>query len=316
MCIYEPATEERFDEQSYLRANPDVVKAIADGSAVTGLLHFQMYGQKEGRQQYNIDLPQAKRDKQERIRALFKEGLSYQKLDGMSDFLTEEVRRAWNIIDTDLVSGNGYDENVQSLIKRHINGLVLDVGSGLRTDYYRNVINYEIVPFASTDVLGVGEELPFKDNSIDAVISSAVLEHVKDPFRCAKEIIRVLKPGGELFCCVPFLQPYHGYPHHYYNMTHQGLRNLFEGPMVVDGIKVLDTTAPIWTLTWFLDIWVRGLSGAAKEQFLKMQVSDLLIPIDQHLDEPYVTQLPESTKLEIASACVLFAHKPREEEAI
>jgi hypothetical protein len=26
---------------------------------------------------------------------------------------------------------------------------------------------------------------------------------------------------------VPFLQPLHGYPHHYYNMTGEGLRNLF-----------------------------------------------------------------------------------------
>ena len=78
-------------------------------------------------------------------------------------------------------------------------------------------------------MIGVAEVLPFGDNAFDAVISVAVLEHVRDPFGAAQEIIRVLKPGGKLFCCVPFLQPFHGYPNHYYNMSHVGLANLFRG---------------------------------------------------------------------------------------
>lgn len=75
---------------------------------------------------------------------------------------------------------------------------------------------------------GVGEVLPFKNNSFDALISLAVLEHVKDPWRCVSEILRELKPGGEIICCVSFLQPFHGYPHYYYNMTAQGLKNIFD----------------------------------------------------------------------------------------
>jgi SAM-dependent methyltransferase len=63
------------------------------------------------------------------------------------------------------------------------------------------------------DVVGVGEELPFADEFLDTVISNAVLEHVKDPFRYEREMAHVLKPGGELFCAVPLLQPVHGYPH-------------------------------------------------------------------------------------------------------
>ena len=36
----------------------------------------------------------------------------------------------------------------------------------------------------------------FKDNSFDVVLSLAVLEHVKNPWIHANEMIRVLKPGG------------------------------------------------------------------------------------------------------------------------
>jgi SAM-dependent methyltransferase len=118
-------------------------------------------------------------------------------------------------------------------------GLLLDCGAGRRPTYYSNVVNYEIVDYDSTDVLGVGEYLPFKDDMFDAVISVAVLEHVCDPFRCATEISRVLKPGRRLICGVPFICPLHGYPHHYYNMTGQGLRALFE-----DKLEIEDHTVP------------------------------------------------------------------------
>ena len=93
-----------------------------------------------------------------------------------------------------------------------------------------NVVNYEIVDYDTTDVIGLGDTLPFNDCVFDAVISIAVLEHVRYPFACAAEIVRVLKRGGELECSVPFLQPLHGYPHHYYNMTSQGLRHFSTQP--------------------------------------------------------------------------------------
>ncbi len=307
--VIEQATDQNFNEETYRKANPDVAEAIKNGSIHSGHAHFLFYGKQEGRQQFNPLLAEAKRGKQTRIQRLLKEEIPHKKLDGMYDFLTDDIRKTWGIIDAYLVSSNGYDQYAKSIIERNADDMVLDAGAGYRADYYPNVINFEIEPYESTDVLGVGEELPFKDNSIDAVISSAVLEHVKDPFRCAKEITRVLKPGGELYCCVPFLQPYHGYPNHYYNMTHQGLSNLFQGPMVVDHIEVLDSTSPIWTLTWFLDSWIKGLPEANREEFLNMKVSDLLPPVEQHLTKPFVTELSQAAQFELASAFVLFAHK-------
>ncbi|MEO8672511.1 MAG: class I SAM-dependent methyltransferase [Tahibacter sp.] len=226
------------------------------------------------------------------------------------DFLSEELRASSNIVDTDAVSGNDYDGKVTSLVERHADGLVLDCGAGQRYTYFENVVNFEIVDFDTTDVRGVGERLPFADHSFDAVISMAVLEHVRDPFACAREICRVLKPRGELICCVPFLQPYHGYPHHYYNMTHQGLRALFEADLRVDAVEVLDSIGPIWALTWMLRSWSAGLSPATKADFLKMTVADLIKPAESFLGRPFVEELDMAKRLELASACVLSATKP------
>lgn len=49
---------------------------------------------------------------------------------------------------------------------------------------------------------GVGEFLPFPDNSFDLVLSNEVLEHVQDDRAVVCEIVRTLRPGGRLvvFC--------------------------------------------------------------------------------------------------------------------
>jgi len=52
-------------------------------------------------------------------------------------------------------------------------------------------------------------DLSFKDNMFDFILCNAVLEHVKDPFKCASEMYRVTKPGGEIWVEVPFVQAYH-----------------------------------------------------------------------------------------------------------
>jgi len=44
--------------------------------------------------------------------------------------------------------------------------------------------------------VGVGEDLPYKDGSFDAVVCVDVLEHVSDLTQVAAEIARVMRPGG------------------------------------------------------------------------------------------------------------------------
>jgi SAM-dependent methyltransferase len=50
-------------------------------------------------------------------------------------------------------------------------------------------------------------KLPFADGSFDVVICSEVLEHIKDNRTAVAELVRVLKPGGDLVVTVPRFLP-------------------------------------------------------------------------------------------------------------
>ncbi len=119
----------------------------------------------------------------------------------------------------------------------------------------------------------------------------------------------MLKPGGKLVCAVPFLQPLHGYPHHYYNMTGEGLRNLFAGHLAVDHQYVPASLLPIWSLTWMIQSWAAGLPPDVRKRFLSRRLSDFTADPLSLLQEPYVTQLSDQKNLELASGTYLFAHK-------
>jgi SAM-dependent methyltransferase len=305
-----------FDGSEYLAMYADVREAGIDPA-----VHYLRYGRKEGRlyargksepRAPEAVPPQWKKsriNKTERIKRFLRPDMEYRDYDGVLDFLTDQLRQETKIVGTHNVSANGYDGNMLALIEKYPNGLVLDCGAGKKDKYFDNVVNYEIVKYASTDVLGVGEYLPFVDGTFDAVISIAVLEHVRDPFQCAKEISRVLKRGGDLYCSVPFLQPLHGYPHHYFNASPQGIRRLFEDELTVTDVCVLDSTHPIWSLSWILNSWRNGIPEAARPAFGEMRVKDLIGDPRIYLSEPFCAQMTNETKLEIASATVLTARK-------
>ena len=150
--------------------------------------------------------------------------------------------------------------------------------------------------------------MPFKDNSFDAVISLAVLEHVKNPWKHAEEMIRVLKPGGILYVDVPFLQPYHGYPHHYYNMTTAGLRNLFDKKIEVVKHSIESWEKPIYTLTWFLSRYLSYLDENTKKQFSNMTVQQI-ISNGTNSNLPYVKNMDPEKEEIIACGSSLMAKK-------
>lgn len=255
------------------------------------------------------DFQERKRRKLERIRPLLNEQAAHQAGPVCFDFLSEELRREFKIVSTDNVSAHPYDHEAMQIIRDLPDGWILDCGAGLRPEYHDNVVNFEICDYPTTDVRGVGEKLPFRSGVFDAVFSFSVLEHVRDPFACAREIARVLKPGGRLYAVVPFLQPFHAYPHHYYNMTAQGLANLFSGLVKVERQEVNDGGMPIFMLTWVIQRWAEGLPEAARREFLDVKLSELLANPMTFLERKFVTELDQRTRFDLAATTSLFARK-------
>lgn len=236
-------------------------------------------------------------------------GAVFQFSDSRLDFLTPEQRRSVPRPEATPASHGGYDEVAYAIISHYANGLILDCGAGCRSRDFENVVNLEIMEYDSTDVRAVNEALPFANHTFNAVFSFATLEHVKDPFVAAREIVRVLKPGGILYSVVPLLAPYHGYPDHYYNMTLSGHKNLY-GPdlePIYDGVPLYGR--PVFALTWIVNSWARGLPNNVREEFLDLPIRALTQDPYTLLTQPYVRYLDQTTNFEIAANTAILARK-------
>jgi SAM-dependent methyltransferase len=78
----------------------------------------------------------------------------------------------------------------------------------------------------SASIQASADDLPVADASIDAVVLTQVLEHVRRPAVVMSEIARILRPGGTLFATVPLVWELHEEPHDYWRYTAHGLRAL------------------------------------------------------------------------------------------
>ena len=105
--------------------------------------------------------------------------------------------------------------------------LVLSIGGGPKREH-PSFTNLNIGPFPQVDIVADAHVLPYKDECVDAIFCEAVIEHLAQPEQAVREFHRILKKGGKVFSVVPFMQAYHGYPHHYQNLTLTGHRLLYE----------------------------------------------------------------------------------------
>lgn len=160
---------------------------------------------------------------------------------------------------------------------------VIDIGGSLRLDTgkssrvehknqwiqpYVEKVDYKIldpVPDYNPDIVGDIHNLPFADNSKEAILCLAVLEHVENPIRAVEELHRSLMPGGRLLIYVPFLYYYHaheGYYGDYWRFTYDTLK-MFSKKFSQHEIK--EVRLPVETLVrltplgrYAIPIWVAG----------------------------------------------------------
>lgn len=116
-----------------------------------------------------------------------------------------------------------------------VQGTVLDVGSGQFRGYeglfQRYVRQYLCVDrqYADTvDICADCYDIPLENDSIDAILSTQVLEHLQMPDRMLAEAYRLLKPGGQLILTVPMVWGLHEEPVDYYRYTQYGLEYLLQ----------------------------------------------------------------------------------------
>jgi SAM-dependent methyltransferase len=154
------------------------------------------------------------------------------------------------------------EQSTSTLIKKYITGSkakILDVGVGMGRlfedfsghDLYGMDISKRYLQYSKSKGINVClsliEDMPYKNEYFDVVISTDVLEHVFDLNASIKMILAVLKAGGLLFVRVPIredLSPYlaDNFPYNYVhirNFDENNLRLLFEK---VFNLKILELT--------------------------------------------------------------------------
>ena len=90
-------------------------------------------------------------------------------------------------------------------------GLILNMGSG-STRRAEGIVDSDIEHLQNVDIVTDGPCLPFSSGVFYAVISEAVIEHVKDLGFFMNELRRVLKKDGAVFIVAPFVHHFNAYP--------------------------------------------------------------------------------------------------------
>jgi len=169
------------------------------------------------------------------------------------------------------------------IIESH--GLVLDLGAGnaRESEHYPNVVFHEFVHYAHTDVVSICDRLPYREGVFDAVISKAAFEHMVRPWEMAAEVYRVLKPGGLVHVDTAFMQPVHGEPYHFFNMTLAGVREIFKHfNMIRCGVKPYQT--PGYGLRMQIDVMLEHLKSEGWRQRFQELKDSLGYDFDNALD--------------------------------
>lgn len=193
-------------------------------------------------------------------------------------------------------------ENLQAMT-----GLILNAGAGDRSiqPFVKGkVINQDIAEGLHNRDIHIYSplhQIPVDNDHFDYVFCNAVLEHVINPDEVVREFVRVLKPGGKLYLCIPFLQPEHLDPTDFQRYTKDGLRHLVEKHGLT--VRKVEPVHNVYvTLAWIVGNWL-----SSRRSFAYWLLRQILYPILR-----YKSRTSRTVVESIASGYRVLAEKPLE----
>ena len=145
------------------------------------------------------------------------------------------ARRIVPSISNNIKAKGNYNKLISLLVNDTPNPKVLVIGGSILGEGMKEILSAPNMTLLESDVsfgprtqiIFDAHNIPFSDNLFDCVILQAVLEHVVDPYRCVKEVHRVLKKNGLVYAETPFMQQVHMGRYDFHRFTHLGHRRLF-----------------------------------------------------------------------------------------
>lgn len=144
------------------------------------------------------------------------------------------------------------DKNQVAYLKARVpsvDGPVLEVGSrdegitsSFRDFYPGEYVGVDLQAGKGVDlVMDLSQSIePLREGHFALVICCSVLEHVKDPWAMARNIVKLLRPGGKVYVSVPWAWRFHDYPDDYWRFSWRGIEALF--PTLTFGHPEYSTT--------------------------------------------------------------------------
>ena len=182
--------------------------------------------------------------------------------------------------------------------------LVADLGSGTHRRA-PSLICIDGGEYGEVDIVTDLRTLPLAADSLDGLMSVAVLEHVPDPEVHITEMHRVLAPGGRLLCFIPFMQPFHASPFDFQRFTDVGMRELFHQFEV---LSVRVGAGPTSALLWVLQEWLALVLSLGSRRAYRVLLPLMWILSPLKLIDLLLARHPNASV--IASGFVVEARKP------
>lgn len=120
------------------------------------------------------------------------------------------------------------------LLEVELKGKTIDIGGGRGEGYVSFMRRTADVTFETFDIKAgnnvdfESDNLPATDGLYETVLFLNVMEHIYNHQHIADEVVRIVKPGGQLIGYVPFLMWYHPDHRDFFRYTHEAIEKIFE----------------------------------------------------------------------------------------